>query len=64
MSESAAVGGPLISGYPLPPPGIRPRNPPGIVEWLWPILGAMLALLGAYAYGGRGERAKRVPRRG
>jgi uncharacterized membrane protein YeaQ/YmgE (transglycosylase-associated protein family) len=59
----AAVGGALISGYLLPFPGIRARNPPGITEALWPIPGSILALLGTYVYGARREWTRRAPPR-
>jgi uncharacterized membrane protein YeaQ/YmgE (transglycosylase-associated protein family) len=59
----AAVGGSLVSGYLLPSPGIPPHNPPGITEALWPIPGSLLALLAAYVYGARRERAAQMPRR-
>ena len=60
----AAVGGALISGYLLPFPGIPVRNPPGVTEALWPIPGAIIALLGTYLYGAHRERAGRIrPRR-
>jgi hypothetical protein len=57
----AAIGGALASGYLLPVPGIPPHNPPGITEVLWPIPGALLALLATYAYGARRERTQRTP---
>ena len=60
----AAVGGALISGYLLPLPGIPERNPPGVTEALWPIPGSIVALLVAYVYGARQERARKTrPRR-
>jgi uncharacterized membrane protein YeaQ/YmgE (transglycosylase-associated protein family) len=55
----AAVGGALVSGYLLPAPGIPPHNPPGVAEALWPIPGALIALLATYLYGARRDRAER-----
>jgi uncharacterized membrane protein YeaQ/YmgE (transglycosylase-associated protein family) len=52
----AAVGGALVSGYLLPAPGIPPHNPPGVAEALWPIPGALIALLATYLYGARRDR--------
>lgn len=53
----AALGGALLFGYLLPSPGIPAANPPGLEEGIWPIPGAVIALLLAYAYGARRERA-------
>jgi hypothetical protein len=50
-----ALCGALISGYLLPSPGIPPHNPPGLVQALWPIPGAVLAMALAYLYGARRE---------
>jgi uncharacterized membrane protein YeaQ/YmgE (transglycosylase-associated protein family) len=58
----AAVGGALVSGYLLPSPGIPMENPPGMTSALWPIPGAIIALLGTYLYGARRDR--RLLRRG
>ena len=52
----AAVGGAFASGYLLPAPGRPPHNPPGIAEALWPIPGAVAALVAAYFYGVHRER--------
>ena len=52
----AAVTGALIAGYLLPSPGLPAANPPGIQESLWPIPGALIALVVTYAYGSRRER--------
>lgn len=59
----AAIAGATVSGYLLPSPGIPPANPPGVTEALWPIPGSLLALLGAYVYGVRRERADRTASR-
>jgi uncharacterized membrane protein YeaQ/YmgE (transglycosylase-associated protein family) len=55
----AAVGGALVSGYLLPDPGIPSHNPPGLMQALWPLPGALLALVAAYLYGIRRERGAR-----
>jgi hypothetical protein len=52
---AALVGG-LVTGFLLPAPGVPLDNPPGIVEALWPIPGALLALVGSYVYGARHDR--------
>jgi hypothetical protein len=49
----AALGGGLVTGFLLPSPGVPLDNPPGIAEALWPIPGALLALVASYAYGAR-----------
>jgi uncharacterized membrane protein YeaQ/YmgE (transglycosylase-associated protein family) len=51
----AAVAGALISGYVLPTPGIPTSNPPGLAEGLWPIPGAVAALVALYLHGARQE---------
>ena len=57
----AAVAGAFASGYLLPTPGIPPHNPPGLAEALWPMPGALLALLAAYIWGHRKAEAARNP---
>lgn len=52
----AALAGALLAGYMLPSPGLPDRNPPGLQEGLWPVPGALIALVLAYAYGARLER--------
>ncbi len=59
----AAVAGALASGYLLPSPGVPTGNPPGITTAVWPIPGAIIALVGTYLYGARRERAWRTPPR-
>ena len=51
----AAVSGALASGFLLPEPGIPHHNPPGLQEALWPIPGALFALVVLYRYGVRRE---------
>jgi len=51
----AAFGGGILSGFLLPTPGVPLDNPPGVVEALWPIPGALLALVLSYVYGARHE---------
>ena len=51
----AAFGGGIVSGFLLPTPGVPLDNPPGVVEALWPIPGALLALVLSYVYGARHE---------
>jgi uncharacterized membrane protein YeaQ/YmgE (transglycosylase-associated protein family) len=51
----AALAGALISGYLLPAPGIPASNPPGFAEGLWPIPGAVVALVALYLHGARQE---------
>jgi uncharacterized membrane protein YeaQ/YmgE (transglycosylase-associated protein family) len=55
----AAVAGALASGYLFPTPGIPPHNPPGLDEALWPIPGAIAALVATYIYGVRQETRAR-----
>jgi uncharacterized membrane protein YeaQ/YmgE (transglycosylase-associated protein family) len=52
----AAVSGALASGFLLPQPGIPHHNPPGLHEALWPIPGAVVALIALYRYGVRREQ--------
>ena len=54
----AAFGGGILSGFLLPTPGVPLANPPGVVEALWPIPGALLALVLSYVYGARHEAAR------
>jgi hypothetical protein len=61
----AAFGGAVLTGFLLPTPGVPLANPPGIGEALWPIPGALVALVLSYWYGARREaaaRAERIPR--
>jgi drug/metabolite transporter (DMT)-like permease len=58
----AALAGALAAGYTLPSPGLSDRNPPGLQEGLWPVPGALIALVLAYAYGARLERREAVAR--
>ena len=51
----AAVAGALVSGYLLPTPGIPASNPPGLSEGLWPIPGAVAALVALWLRGARQE---------
>lgn len=55
----AAVAGALASGYLLPEPGVPSHNPPGLAQALWPVPGAVAAMLAAYVYGARRERQDR-----
>jgi hypothetical protein len=41
----------------LPAPGVPPHNPPGLAEALWPIPGALIALVALYRYGVYRERS-------
>ncbi len=59
----AAFGGGLLTGFLLPTPGVPLENPPGVAEALWPIPGALLALVLSYLYGARREAAPRASRR-
>ncbi len=52
----AAVAGAVVAGYLLPSPGLPERNPPGLGEALWPIPGALIALVALYRYGVYRER--------
>jgi uncharacterized membrane protein YeaQ/YmgE (transglycosylase-associated protein family) len=52
----AAVGGALATGFLLPQPGVPHHNPPGLEEALWPIPGALFALVVLYRYGVRREQ--------
>jgi len=54
----AAFGGGILSGFLLPTPGVPLDNPPGVAEALWPIPGALLALVLSYVYGARHEAAR------
>jgi hypothetical protein len=54
----AAVAGAMVTGYLLPSPGIPMSNPPGLAEGLWPIPGAVAALVGLYIHGSRADRAR------
>ena len=56
----AAFGGGLITGFLLPTPGVPLDNPPGVAEALWPIPGAVVALVVSYLYGARREAAPRA----
>ena len=56
----AAVAGALITGYLLPSPGVPVHNPPGIEEGLWPIPGAVGALVLLYVHGARAEQSTPV----
>ena len=51
----AALVGAFASGFALPTPGIPLDNPPGLSEALWPLPGALLALVASYLYGARRE---------
>lgn len=57
----AALAGSMVSGYLLPVPGLPDGNPPGLTEGLWPIPGAVLALVLLYRHGARGQ-AKQTDR--
>ena len=52
----AALTGGMLAGYLLPSPGLPNRNPPGLQEGIWPVPGAVIALVLAYAYGAHLER--------
>ncbi len=52
----AAVLGALAAGFLLPAPGVPPHNPPGWEAALWPVPGALIALVATYLYGVRRER--------
>src|SRR4051794_37932127 len=52
----AAVSGAVASGFLLPEPGIPHHNPPGLQEALWPVPGALVALVALYRYGVRREQ--------
>ena len=52
-----AVAGALVTGYLLPSPGLPVDDPaPGLNKAIWPIPGAVLALVLLYAHGDRRER--------
>lgn len=51
----AAVTGAIASGFLLPVPGLPDSNPPGLTEGLWPIPGAVIALVLLYLHGARRE---------
>ena len=51
----AALGGALLSGYMLPAPGIPLQNPPGMMEAIWALPGALGGMALAYCYGVRRE---------
>jgi uncharacterized membrane protein YeaQ/YmgE (transglycosylase-associated protein family) len=52
----AAVAGALATGFLFPQPGVPHHNPPGLEEALWPIPGALIALVALYRYGVRREQ--------
>jgi hypothetical protein len=52
----AALCGALVTGYLLPVPGVPRANPPGVQEAVWPVPGAVSALVLAYVYGVWRER--------
>jgi hypothetical protein len=56
----ATLGAGLVTGYLLPTPGLPPHNPPGFAEGLYPIPGAVLALVVLYVHGARRERREAV----
>jgi len=51
----AALGGALLSGYMLPAPGIPLQNPPGMMEAIWALPGALGGMALAYCSGVRRE---------
>jgi len=55
----AALAGALASGYLLPEPGVPSQNPPGLTQALWPVPGAVAAMLATYVYGATRERRDR-----
>ena len=57
-----AIAGALVSGFALPSPGIPAANPPGVQEALWAIPGSVAALVAAYFYGARKDRAQSITR--
>ncbi len=57
----AALGGAMLTGYLLPQPGVPTSNPPGLGEGLWPIPGAVGALVALYAHGARKEARRTEP---
>ena len=59
----AALAGALLAGYMLPSPGLPDRNPPGLQEGLWPVPGALVALVLAWACGARLERREAEAKR-
>ena len=59
---SAAIAGGVLSGFALPSPGIPATNPPGVQEALWAVPGAIGALVAAYFYGARKDRAQGIER--
>ena len=57
-----AIAGALVSGFVLPSPGIPTANPPGVQAALWAIPGSIGALVAAYFYGARKDRAPGIKR--
>jgi uncharacterized membrane protein YeaQ/YmgE (transglycosylase-associated protein family) len=52
----AALGGAVLTGYLLPSPGVPEANPPGLAEAIWPLPGAIAALVALWLHGARRER--------
>jgi hypothetical protein len=50
-----ALAGAFVTGYLLPTPGLPADNPPGLQAALWPMPGAILALVASYVAGRRRE---------
>jgi hypothetical protein len=48
-----ALAGALVTGYALPSPGLPTANPPGIMEGVYAIPGALAALALSYWWGSR-----------
>ena len=57
-----SLAGALTSGVLLPQPGIPHGNPPGLLEALWAVPGAIAALFISYLYGSRRDLARGIKR--
>jgi hypothetical protein len=55
----AATAGALATGYLLPAPGVAAANPPGAIQVVWALPGALGALAVSYLWGARRQRADR-----
>ena len=58
----AALAGALLTGFLLPVPGVPTDNPPGLAAALWPVPGAVAALVLSYFYGARLDLRRGIKR--
>lgn len=58
----AALLGALLTGYLLPGPGVPADNSPGLAAALWPVPGAIAALVVSYYCGARLDRKRGIER--